>query len=105
LHEDIKDIAALVDRAPQIPTFAVDGEEDFIQMPLVTRSRMLAAQLIGIGLPKLATPIPHGFIGQGNAAFGHQLFDVPVAEAEAEIQPHTVADDFDREPVALIRVG
>jgi hypothetical protein len=56
-------------------------------------------------LPELLTPVSHGFVRQKDAAFGHELFDVPVAEAEAEIQPDAVADDLRREPMALIRIG
>jgi hypothetical protein len=56
-------------------------------------------------LSKLATPIAHGFIRQDHAAFGHELFDIAIAETEAEIQPDTVADDLCREPMTLIEAG
>ena len=85
LYEDIKNMAILVDRPPQIMAGAIDGEEDFIQMPLVARPRPSAPQRIRIGLPKLPAPIPHGFVGQADAALGHQFFDVVVAQAKAEI--------------------
>jgi hypothetical protein len=74
-------------------------------VPLVARSRAPTAQLIGIGLPELPAPIPHRLIRQEEATFRHELFDLPVAQAEAEIQPDTVADDLDREPMALVGIG
>lgn len=35
LYEDIEDVAVLVDGAPQIVPLPVNGEKDFIQVPLV----------------------------------------------------------------------
>jgi hypothetical protein len=34
-----------------------------------------------------------------------QLFDVPIAKAEPEIQPDPMADDLHREAMILIAVG
>jgi hypothetical protein len=105
LHENIQDVAVLIERPPQRVTFAVDGEEDRIQMPRIARSGTPAPELIGMGLPELPAPIAHSFARQQNAAFGHELFDVAVAQAKAEVEPNTVAGDVGREPVALLRVG
>ena len=66
--------------------------------------RMSAPELVGVGLSELPTRIPHGLISQHDPAFGHQLLDVPVTEAEAEIQPHTVADDLHGEAMTLIPI-
>jgi hypothetical protein len=33
LHQNVEDLAFTIDRAPQIHTFAVDRNEDLIQMP------------------------------------------------------------------------
>jgi hypothetical protein len=76
-----------------------------LQVPLLTRSRMPAMQLVGIDLPELAAPIAHSLVRQDDAALGHQLFDVTVAEIEAKVQPGTVADNLGRKPMALIPVG
>src|SRR5262245_11726755 len=94
----------LVNGAPEIGTFAVDREEDFVQVPLVTGSGAPAAELIGIGLPELPAPIPHGFVGQDDPTFRHQLLNIPVAQAEAEVQPHAMANNLRRKPMALVRV-
>ena len=45
-------------------------------------------QPTGLRLPKLSTPIPHRLIAQDDTPFGHQLFDIAIAEAEAEVQLH-----------------
>jgi hypothetical protein len=105
LHQDIKDIAVLVDGAPQVVAFAIDRQKDLIEVPLVARSGTSAAQLVGIRPPEHPAPIPHRLIRQNDTAFGHQLFDVSVTQAEAEIQPDTVADDLGWEPMALVGIG
>jgi hypothetical protein len=83
----------------------MDGQKDLIEGPLAARPRTPAAQLVGIGLPELVAPIPHRFIGQDDAACGHQRFDVPVAEAKAKVQPDTMTDDLRREPMPLVGIG
>jgi hypothetical protein len=58
--------------------------------------------LIGIVLATLATPLPNRFIGHDHTTFPQELFDITEAQAEAKVQPDSVADDLDREPVILI---
>ncbi len=60
---------------------------------------------MGIPLPTLPAPIPHGVIGQDDAASGRELFNALAAEAEAAIQPDAVADYLRRNTMALVRVG
>jgi hypothetical protein len=38
----------------------------------------------------------------GDAACGHQLFDVAIAEAKAKIEPDTMTDDLCWKPMALV---
>jgi hypothetical protein len=85
--------------------FAVDRETYFTQMQCVAGSGAPAAELIGILLAECAAPVAHGFIRQDDAACGHQRFDVPRAEAEAEIQPDAVAHDLCGKAVTLLQVG
>ena len=51
------------------------------------------------------TAMSHRFVCQCDAAFGYELFDVQVTEAEAEVEPDAMADDLCREPTTLLRVG
>jgi hypothetical protein len=71
----------------------------------VARSRMPAAQLIGIGLPEFPTPIPHGLVSERDATFGPQLFDLPRAEAAAAVEPDTVANDLGWEAMTCVGTG
>jgi hypothetical protein len=61
--------------------------------------------LVGIRLLKLPAPIPHRLIREDYVTFSHQLFDIAIAQAKAEVEPHTVANDLCREPIAPIQVG
>jgi hypothetical protein len=42
LHEDVEDISVLIYGTPQILPLAIDGQEDLIQVPLISRSRASA---------------------------------------------------------------
>jgi hypothetical protein len=93
LLENFEPVAILIHSPPEIErmTFAMNGEEDLIEVPFVARFGVPAVELIGIRLPKLSTPRAHRFVCQKDAACRHQFFDVPVTEAKAEAQPHAVA--------------
>ena len=58
LDQDVEYVAVLVDRAPQVVDFAVDPDEDLVEVPFVAGAGAPTAQLIGVGLPKLGTPAP-----------------------------------------------
>jgi hypothetical protein len=73
---------------------AVDPEEHLIQVPPVAGSQTAAAQAGGVCLSELEAPFADSFVGEGDAPHGHQLLDVAIAEGEAEVQPHAVADDL-----------
>ena len=60
LHQDVKHIAVLVDRTPQVPLCAVDLHKHLIQVPLIAGAGAPPAQLVGVGLPELGTPGPDG---------------------------------------------
>jgi hypothetical protein len=71
----------------------------------VTGSGAPAAELIDMRLSKRQAPLPHGFVCQGDTALRHGLLDVPIAQAEAQVAPDSVADDLHWEPMALIQIG
>ncbi len=71
---------------------AMDGEEHLVQVPLIARTRTPAAELIRIGLPERQAPPTNRFVGHHNPTDEEQLFDIPIAQAEAIIEPDPVAD-------------
>jgi hypothetical protein len=58
-------------------------------------------QFFGIPLTTLQAPLPNRFVGQHDSSYGHDLFDVTVAEREAVGEPDTIDDDFRRKAMAL----
>ena len=76
----------------------LNHENHLIQVPHVTASGAPAAELIDIRLSKRQAPLPHGFVCRGDAALRHELLDVPIAQAEAKVEPDSVADDLRWEP-------
>jgi len=56
---------------------------------------------MGGGLPESPAPMPHGFIGQDDAACGHKLFDALIAQAAANVEPGIMIDGLGYEPMAL----
>jgi hypothetical protein len=62
--------------------------------------------LIGVLLAEFATPLAEGFVCDDNPTGEQQLFDIAVAETEAEKQPlDSKADDLGWEMVILVAVG
>src|SRR4030095_15099167 len=96
LHQDIEHSPVLIHRPPEIVPFAVDRQEDLIQMPLVTGSGTPAAKLIRILLPKLAAPLADGFVHHTDRMRKEQLFHIPVAKAEPVVEPDAMTDHLDR---------
>ena len=70
---------------------------------------MLAAGVDGEVLGRTTAQIsklsPHRFVGDIQSALREQIFDVAIAEREADIEPNGVPDDRRRELVAGERDG
>jgi hypothetical protein len=102
LHQDIEDVAVLIDRPPEIMMVTLDCQKDLIQMPLITSLGTPAPQLIGIRLAELPAPLPDGFVRHHDPAGEQELFDITVAEAEPVVQPHAMADDLGWKPMMFV---
>jgi hypothetical protein len=105
LHQEVEPVAVWIDHPPQRVRFAGEAEKDFIEVRLITRSGAAMPSLVRGRWPELPAPAAHGFMREDDAAGGHQLFAISVAQAETEVEPDTVADDLGRKPMALIEVG
>jgi hypothetical protein len=102
LHQDIKDVAMLIDRSPEVVPLAIDSEKHLVQVPLIATARATTAQFIDVGLTELQAPLAHGFVGEHDASLGHELFDVAKTEGEAKIEPDTMTDDLGWEAIAFV---
>jgi hypothetical protein len=67
-------------------------------------SEVWAPLWVGLRVTALPRPLAEGLIRDGDPTGAQQRFAVAVAKAEAERQPHRVADDLGREAVVFIRV-
>src|SRR6478736_8178703 len=83
--------------------FAVDPDEDLVEVPFVAGAGAPTAQLIGVCLPELGTPAPDRLIADHDTTRQHQLLDLTKAQREPKVQPHAMVDDLDRVAVALVR--
>ena len=80
----------------------ISGDEEFVEMPCVADAAMTLPELPGVGTAKDLTPVPDGFVRDGDAAVCEEVFDLAETEAESIVEPDGVADDDGREPIAGI---
>jgi hypothetical protein len=105
LNQDIEHNAILINGTPEIMLHALDADEDFVHMPLVTRSWPAAAWAVGETGGELLAPTAHSLIGDDDTALRQDQLNITQAEAEYVIQPNSVADDLGGKPMAVVRVG
>ncbi len=101
-HQDIQDVAVLIDSTPEIQLLSLNLHEQFIDEPDVTQTTLLSAQRSSIGRPDFQAPIANGFVGHGNATLCEQVFDVARAERESMVEPDCTADDLGRKSAASV---
>jgi hypothetical protein len=71
-------------------------------MPGVAEATLTPIQISGIARTELLTPDSNRFIRDDDSAFGEKILDISEAQAETMVNPHRIADDFRREPMAVI---
>ncbi len=92
----------LVHSSPQIMILAIYFDEHLIEVPLISGSGSSAAQLVSVCLAELERPFTDRFVSNDYPTHSHYFFNVAVAEGEAEVKPHSVANDFGRKPMTPI---
>jgi hypothetical protein len=105
LDEDVQYEPVLIHHPPQPVSLPKDLQLHLVDMPLVGRPRPASTELPGVGCAEPAAPEADGFVTDPNAALSEQLFDVTMAQVEAEAQPDLVADDLRRETMATVEGG
>ena len=92
--QKIQAVAVLVHRPPEMAVLPADRDEDRIHMPSIAQPAMLAAEVPSKGATEFATPPSNRLVGECDAALGEKVFDIPEAEGEPMIKPHSVTDDL-----------
>jgi hypothetical protein len=59
---------------------ARNPDHDLIEVPLVSRRRQTPPDLVGITLPELQRPLPHGLVADLDASGREHFLDHPQAE-------------------------
>ncbi len=90
-----------VDSPPEPELLAIDGNNDFIQVPFVKGARSIALDTIGEMMAKPVYPVPDGFPANHHVAFGKQFLDIRRAERKTMIRPNRIGDDLARKTVAF----
>jgi hypothetical protein len=67
LNQDVEDLAALIDRTPQIDQGSVHFAEDLVQVPSVAPLRLSSAKPTGILTAKFERPKSDRFMGHFDA--------------------------------------
>jgi len=70
LDQTINRVAILIDRTPEILVFALNGDDRFIQMPVITQPALAFVQSSRIRWAKLQGLSPYGLVGNDDATFG-----------------------------------
>lgn len=102
LDQHIQNLTLGIDSTPQVDHAAIDLEIDLIQVPVRVWLRAALAQVRCDHRPEMIYPAPNELVGDGNAAFCQQVFNVAQAQGEAEVKPDRLLNDRGREPLAAI---
>jgi hypothetical protein len=70
-----------------------------VQVPPGTPTGFPVAETLGEEVTELDAPSANGLTRHGDAPFQQEFFDIPIAQAEAVIEPDGIADDCEGEPV------
>ena len=85
LHEQVENLAFVVNRAPEPELLARNRYGHLIEMPTRCWPWASTAKFSGEQRPKLQNPSPHRFVGDIQTALRKQIFDVAIAERETHI--------------------
>lgn len=85
LDEEIQHLSLVVDRPPEPVFTAADRDHNFIEMPMIARSRPRTADIRRDRRPKLQEPPPDRLVGRVNASLGQQFLDIPKGQREPGI--------------------
>jgi len=77
LHEDVDDVAVLINGPPPVLPLTVDLHEDFVQMPCIAEPALSSSQLPRVVRTELPAPLANRFVRDNNSPFNKQILDLP----------------------------
>ena len=90
LDQNIKYDAVLIDGAPEIVQLALDPNEDFVQVPFVTRPGPTPAKIVREARAELQAPSPDALVGDDHATLRQDQLDITKAQTEYVVEPNRV---------------
>ena len=101
-HQDIQDVAILIDSTPEIPLLSSNLHEQLVNMPSIAQLAPLFSEGSGVLGSKLQTPEADGFVRNNDATLGEEILDITEAKREPMVQPNGMADYCGRKSVAFV---
>ncbi len=105
LHEDVEDVAVLIDGAPQILSAALQRHEQFVEMPRIAEVATAFPESSGVSTTECSTPLTNGLVSDRDPALGEEVFDIPETQAEPKVEPDGVGDDGGGESISVVAGG
>src|SRR5882672_82271 len=105
LHQHSQHVIVLIDGAPQGMACTIDGQQDLVEVLRVSWLGASTLQLMRVVLPKLPTPLAHGYMRDVDTACKEELLHVAVAQGEARSEPDARADDLTGDAVVCVALG
>ncbi len=101
LHQQIQHLALAVDGAPQVHPPAADHHDHLVQVPPLRRSWPPSSKVAREEWTEFQDPAPDRLVGDIETALRQQVFNVPIAQRKAQIEP----DGVPYGTVKLVPVG
>ena len=87
LHQNVDDIAILIDSSPEILLPASDLHEHLVQIPEISESALFPLEPASVFAAELPAPLANRLVGYNDAALGQQVFDVGIWILRTENTP------------------
>lgn len=85
LHDEVQNLAFVIDCSPQVHALSADPADHLIEMPARRWGQPTALQSTSNLRPELDRPAPDRLVAHVDSARRQELFDVAQAETEAEV--------------------
>ena len=102
LNQDINNLALGIHCSPQIGSLSLDSHHYFIEMPFITGLWTMLANLGGVIMSKVFSPITNGFIAYLNTPIEHHFLDITIAESKGVIKPNAVVDNLNGKSMVFV---
>jgi hypothetical protein len=102
LNQSVEYEAVLINGTPKPMLSAINGDDGFIEMPLVAEQRRTTSNGVGKIPAKLFGPAPDGLVAHHNSSCRQQVLDHSQPQRTTEIEPDGLGDHLDWEAMTAI---